>query len=152
MFSFSFSVTLLWDNDTQVFEFTVKGKLPRKRNAFPLKQWQCVLSFASTSLHSSTSFAYTHMTYANYPSFPGFRWKQKYCLLASLRVMSNFEHYTTVVLLCVVLKTGRCFTHKYSTSIRCTFNWLTENWHLRPRDLPGFYFLHEPTLLIRPGH
>ena len=51
-------------------EFTVKEKLQRKRNAFPLKQWQCVLNFLSLS---STSFDYTHMTsYVNYPSVPDF--------------------------------------------------------------------------------
>ena len=152
MFSFSFFSYIImrqWYSGIWIYS---KRETAKKKKRLSFKTMAMRASFASTSLHSSTSFAYTHMTYANYPSFPGFRWKQKYCLLASLRVMSNFEHYTTVVLLCVVLKTRRCFTHKYSTSIRCTFNWLTENWHLRPRDLPGFYFLHEPTLLIRPGH
>ena len=75
------------------FEFTVKGKLQRKRNAFPLKQWQCVLRIASiytfstlfnsrfpSSRTAAGNRAYTRMIYANYSSFPGFRWRQKYCL------------------------------------------------------------------------
>ena len=46
---FHYSVTL-WDNDTFIWiysSYTVKEKLQRKRNAFPLKQWQCVISLAS---------------------------------------------------------------------------------------------------------
>ena len=46
---FHFSVTL-WDNDTFIWiysSYTVTEKLQRNRNAFPLKQWQCVISFAS---------------------------------------------------------------------------------------------------------
>ena len=67
------------------FEFTVKGKLQRKRNAFPLKQWQCVLRIASiytfstlfnsrfpSSRTAAGNRAYTRMTYANYSSFPDF--------------------------------------------------------------------------------
>ena len=105
---FHFSVTL-WDNDTFIWiysSYTVKEKLQRKRNAYPLKKWQCVLRIASiytfstlfnsrfpSSRTAAGNRAYTRMTYANYSSFPGFRWRQKYCLSSFISFFGFFNTY-----------------------------------------------------------
>ena len=89
-------------------EFTVKGKLQRKRNAFPLKQWQCLLSFAPTSLYSS--ILPTHISHMqiilHFPDFAGDKSIafDSSVFLASLILISNFEYYTTFLQLSSKLK------------------------------------------------
>ena len=58
------------------FEFTLVTWQLRAQNRLNLY----IIYFSISSRTAAGNRAYTRMTYANYSSFPGFRWGQKYCL------------------------------------------------------------------------